>query len=119
MGHVGESGVGRGWSQGVWGMVVLQDRVRTPRRGLDTVAWEGQGSPGSRRLRTGFGGLGLSGDVTDSGGVRAGGGSQAVGGHRAGGLSEPVGVSEQVEAESGRRDQCLVADRVTDGQDGS
>lgn len=87
---------------------------------MDTVAWEGQGSPGSRRLRTGFGGLGLSGDVTDSGGVRAGGGVHRQWGvTEQVGLSEPVGVSEQVEAESGRRDQCLEADRVTDGRDGS
>lgn len=98
MGYVEGSGVGRGWSQGVWGMVVLRDRVRMPRGGLDTVAWEGQGSPESRRpeAQDGVWGLGLIGDVTDSGGVRAGGVSEQAGVHRQCGVTEQVGVSEQV-----------------------
>lgn len=48
------------------------------------------------RLRMGFGGLGLIGDVTDSGGVRAGGVSEQAGVHRQCGVTEQVGVSEQV-----------------------
>lgn len=44
----------------------------------------------------GFGGLGLSGDVTDSGGVRAGGVSEQVCIHRQCRVTEQVGVSEQV-----------------------
>ena len=38
MGYMGGTGGGRGWNQGVWGMVVLRDIVRIPRRVLDTVA---------------------------------------------------------------------------------